>query len=86
MEQGDGAWEDRDVSMQKVRDFLRDVLQVTDADNRHIVDAHRLATMRNRKPLPMIFKVGDAKLRRDIAKNLNKLSLYNKDRENKVCV
>ena len=34
----------------------------------------------------MIFKVGDAKLRCDIAKNLNKLSLYNKDRENKVWV
>ena len=37
-----GAWEERSISLQHVRNVLKNVLKIEDADNMVIVDCHRL--------------------------------------------
>lgn len=82
------VWEKILDSEKKVREFLRDIVKVDEADTCVIADCHRLRTAKMRMPLPLIFKVGSMTLKRKIADNLKNLTTYNagKEKKNKVFV
>ena len=80
-----GVWEEREVSLYLVRNFLKTILKVENAENIVIVDVHRLHR-RNRdgnyssKSLPLIFKVQTMADKKSIADNLRNLTPFNIDK------
>ena len=86
-EDGSLKWESRPDAVEKVENFLRDILKIKDVIT--ITDAHRMSvkTARQGRPLPLIFKLSSLVDKGKIYKSLKELKSYNENRgNNKVFV